>query len=51
MGWETSDVFRFDVGPLLQGQMSINLKVLMIRLLLVVEFQDVKLTYRKSWAK
>ena len=21
MGWESSDVFRFDLGPLLQGQM------------------------------
>ena len=21
MGWECSDVFRFDLGPLLQGQM------------------------------
>ena len=23
MGWESSDVFRFDFGPLLQGQMRI----------------------------
>ena len=23
MGWESSDVVRFDLGPLLQGQMSI----------------------------
>ena len=23
MGWESSDVFRFDLGPLLQGQMRI----------------------------
>ena len=24
MGWETSDVVRFDLGPLLQGQMRIS---------------------------
>ena len=23
MGWESFDVFRFDLGPLLQGQMRI----------------------------
>ena len=23
MGWETSDMVRFDLGPLLQGQMMI----------------------------
>ena len=23
MGWESSNVFRFDFGPLLQGQMTI----------------------------
>ena len=23
MGWESSDVIKFDLGPLLQGQMSI----------------------------
>ena len=23
MGWESSDVFRFDLGPLLQGQTRI----------------------------
>ena len=23
MGWESSDVFRFDLGPLLQGQARI----------------------------
>ena len=27
MGWESCDVFRFDIGPLLQGQTRIaNLK-------------------------
>ena len=35
MGWESSDVFRFDLGPLLQGQTRIeNLKVLITHLLL-----------------
>ena len=24
MGWESSEVFRFDLGPLLQGQMIIT---------------------------
>ena len=24
MDWESSDVFRFDLGPLLQGQMRIE---------------------------
>ena len=24
MGWESSDVFRFDLGPLLQGQTKIE---------------------------
>ena len=24
MGWESFDVFRFDLGPLLQGQMRIE---------------------------
>ena len=28
MGWESSDVFRFNLGPLLQGQMMVvKLKV------------------------
>ena len=43
----------FDLGPLLQGQTRIAklyLKVLITRLLLVVEVWDGKPTYRKSWA-
>ena len=48
MGWESSDVFRFDLGPLLQVQMRIA--KLIIRLLLVLEVWDVKQTQRKSWA-
>ena len=52
MGWESSDVVRFDLGPLLQGQTRIeNLKVLITRLLLVLEVCNVKPTYRKSWAR
>ena len=45
MGWESFGVVRFDLGPLLQGQMRIaNLKVLITRLLLVVEVRDGKPT-------
>ena len=41
----------FDLGPLLQGQTRIaKLKMLITRLLLVLEVWDVKPTYRKSWA-
>ena len=48
---ESFGVFRFDIGPLLQGQMrKLNLKVLITRLLLVVEVWDCKPTNRKSWA-
>ena len=51
MGWESSDVVRFDFGPLLQGQTrTTKLKVLLTRLLLILEDCNVKPTYRKSWA-
>ena len=51
MGWESFDVVRFDLGPLLQGQTRIvNLKVLITRLLLVLDVCNVKPTYGKSWA-
>ena len=51
MGWESSGVVGFDIGPLLQGQTSIpNLKVLITRLLLVIEVWDDKPKYRNSWA-
>ena len=51
MGWESSGVVRFDLGPILQGQTGYpNLKVLITRLLLVLEVWDGKPTYRKSWA-
>ena len=52
MGWESSGMDRFDLWPLLQGQMRIeNLKVRITHLLLVQEFWDDKPTYRKSWAE
>ena len=51
MGWASFGVVRFDLGSLLQGQMRIaKLKVLISRLLLVLEVWDGKPTYRKSWA-
>ena len=51
MGWESSGVVRFDLGPLLQGQTRIaKLEMLITRLLLVLEVWDGKPTYRKSWA-
>ena len=49
MGWESSDVVRFDRGPLFQGQMRVaKLKVLITHLLFVLEIWNVKPTYRKS---
>ena len=51
MGWESVDVVRFDLEPLLQGQTNIaKLKVPITRLLLVLEVWDGKPSYRKSWA-
>ena len=47
MGWESSGVVRFDLGPLLQGQTRIaKLKSVYNSL----EVWDGKPTYRKSWA-
>ena len=52
MGWESFGVVIFDLGPLLKGQTRIaKLKMLIPRLLLVVQVWDVKPTYRKSWAR
>ena len=49
MGWESSDVARFDLGPFLRGQMRIaNTKVLINRFFLVLEVCNVKASYRKS---
>ena len=54
MGWESSVVFRFDLGPLLQGHTRIaKLKSaynLQPHLLLVLKVSNVKPTYGKSWA-
>ena len=52
MGWESSGVVRFDLGPLLfkVKREYPNLKVLITRLLLVLEVWDGKPAYRKSWA-
>ena len=51
MGWESSGVVRFDLGPLLQGQTSIaNLTVLITHLLLVLEVWDGIPTCWKSCA-
>ena len=51
MDWESFGVVRFDLGPLLQGQTKIaKLKVLITRLLLVLEIWDGKPIYKKSWA-
>ena len=51
MGLESSDVVRFDLEPLLQGQMSTaKLKVLITHALLILEVWEVKSTCRISWA-
>ena len=51
MGWESSGAIRFYLGPLLQGQTRIaKLKMIITRLLLVLEVWDGKSTCRKSWA-
>ena len=49
MGWESSGVVGFDLGPsfkVKRGQP--NLKVLITRLLLVLDVWDGKPAYRKS---
>ena len=51
MGLDSFGVVGFDRGPLFQGQKRVaKLKVLIARLLLVLEIWDGKPTYRKSWA-
>ena len=51
MGWVSSEVIRFDLGPLLQGQTRIaKVKSAITCLLLVLEVWDAKPTYRKSRA-
>ena len=50
MGWESFGVVGFHLRPLLPGQTKIaKLKVLITRVLLVLEVWDGKPTYRKSW--
>ena len=54
MGWKSSDVVRFDLGPFFQGQARVakleSAYNSLIKLLLVPEFLDVKPTFRKSKA-
>ena len=51
MGWESSGVVRFNLGPLLQGQTRIaNLKLPITRLLLVLQVWDGKPTCWESCA-
>ena len=52
MSWESFGVVGFDLEPLLQGQTRIaKLKVLITRLLLILDVCNAKPTYRKSWAR
>ena len=51
MGWESSGVVGFDLGPLLQGQTRIAKgKSAYNSLIIGLEVWDGKPTYRKSWA-
>ena len=51
MGWESSGVVGFDLGPSFKvKRRQPNLKVLITRLLLVLEVWDGKRAYRKSLA-
>ena len=51
MGWESSDVVRFDLEPLLQCQMrTAKVKVLLTHLLLILEVCSVKPNCRISLA-
>ena len=50
MGCESSDVVRFDLGPLLQGQTRLAKLKSAYNLLFVLEVFIVKPTYSKSWA-
>ena len=51
MGCESSDVLRFDLEPRPQGKTrTAKFKVLITRLLLILEVWDVKPTCRISWA-
>ena len=51
IGWESVDVVRLDLGPLLQGQMRIaKLKSAYNSLIISPRGLEWKPTYRKSWA-
>ena len=51
MGWESSDVVGFDLGPLLQGQTRIAKgKSAYNSLIIGPRGLDGKPAYRKSWA-
>ena len=51
MGWESSGVVRFDLGPPLQGQIRIaKPKSAYNSLIIGPRGWDGKPTYRKSWA-
>ena len=51
MGWESFDVVRFDLGPLLEGQTKIaKLKSAYNSLIIGPRGLNGKPTYRKSWA-
>ena len=50
MGCESSDVVRFDLGPLLQGKKRIGKLKSAYNSLLVLEVRNVKPAYRNSWA-
>ena len=51
MGWESFGVVGFDFGLLFKVKQGYpDLKVLITRLLLVLEVCNVKPSYRKSWA-
>ena len=50
MGWESFDVVKFDLGPLLQGHTWIAKLKLITCLLFVLEVCNVKPPYKKSWS-
>ena len=50
MGWESCDVIRFDLEPLLQDETRTAKLKSVYNSLLVLEVCNVKPTYRKSWA-
>ena len=52
MGWKSSSAVGFDLGPSFKVKRGWQkLKVLITRLLLVLEVWDGKPTHRKSWAR